>query len=267
MATEIKKYLKLYWKLVKFAASIEMEYRLSFLIEIFVEVGYFFVTLFGMRVLFWNVKEVAGWNFYQLLILYGVNMIFSEILLGVVFVHNLRNLPSSIAKGELDIILTKPLNSQFAVSFWRPYFAMIPGVLAGVVTVIIGFKNLSLILDPFSLMPAILIFLSGLIIAYSFGMMVVTLSFWTINVNQLSNLAQQFLFMAKHPYSVFTGVWKIVFLTVVPIAFMVSFPTQTILGDFKLWWLPFALVLAIVFLKASNMFWDFALKKYSSASS
>ena len=267
MVTEIRKYLKLYWKLIKFAASIEMEYRFSFFIEMCVEVGYFFVTLFGIRVLFWNITEVVGWHFYELLVLYGVNMIFSEILLGVVFVHNLRNLPSSISKGALDLILTKPLNSQFAVSFWRPYFAMIPGVIAGFVAVVIGFANLEIVFNPLMLIPFLVIFLSGLVMAYSSGMIIVTFSFWTINVTQLSNLAQQFLFMAKHPYGVFSGVWKVLFLTVVPIAFMVSFPTSTLMGDLEFWWIPSSVALAVVFLKLSNLFWNFALKKYSGASS
>ncbi len=267
MVTSLTKYLKLYWKLVKFSASLEMEYRFSFLLEVLVEIAFFSVTLLGMRVIFWNINEVAGWNYNQLLVLMGLNMVFCETILGFAFIHNLRELPNKIVQGGLDIILSKPLSSQFAVSLWRPYFAMFPSMLAGVLTSYIGFRGSGTVLDPKMILPFMFIFICGLVMAYAIGMIVSTLSMWFVNATPLPMLAQQFLFMAKNPNSVFSGAWKVLFMTVLPIAFMVSFPASTLLGKLTLWWLPAAGILAIVFLKLSNMFWSFALKKYSSASS
>lgn len=267
MVTSIIKYLKIYWKLVRFSASLEMEYRFSFLLEIFVEVAYFIVTLLGMRVIFWNVSEVAGWNYNQLLVLMGINMVFSETVLGFAFIFNLRDLPNKIAQGGLDIVLTKPLNSQFAVSLWRPYFAMFPSILAGILTSYIGFRDSGITFNPQMILPFLFIFFCGIIMAYAIGMIVSTLSMWFINATPLPMLAQQFLFMAKNPSSVFTGAWKVFFMTALPIAFMVSFPASTLLGKLTNWWLPASLVLALIFLKLSNVFWLFALKRYSSASS
>ena len=90
---------------------------------------------------------------------------------------------------------------------------------------------------------------------------------WLVNASPLPMLAQQMLQMARNPYSVFFGAWKLIFLTVLPIAFMVSFPVQTLLGGYEWWWGPMAVILAVIFLKMSNVFWNFALKYYSSASS
>lgn len=267
MATRLLRYLRLYWKLVKFSASLELEYRLSFILEIFVEIAYFIVTLFGMKVLFWNVNEIAGWNYNQLLTLYGINMVFSELILGVAFIFNLRDLPNKIARGSLDLILTKPINSQFAVSLWRPYFAMFPSLLSGVIIAAIGYKNTGVTLNPTMLVPFIVIFLAGLVVAYSIGMIISTLSMWLVNAQPLPMLAQQFIFMSKNPYSIYSGAWKVVFLTLLPVGFMVSMPTSILLGDFNFWWIPSSITVAAIFLYTSHRFWNFALKKYSSASS
>lgn len=267
MVTNLIKYLKIYWKLLKFAASLEMEYRFSFVLEIFVEIAYFVVTLFGMRVIFWNINEIAGWHYNELLMLYGINMVFSELILGFAFIFNLRDLPNKIAKGSLDIILSKPISSQFAVSLWRPYFAMFPSLISGAVIAIIGFRNTGIVFNPVMIIPSTIIFTSGLIMAYSLGMMISTISMWFINAQPLPMLAQQFIFMSKNPYSIYTGAWKIVFLTLVPVAFMVSLPTSVLLGNFSFWWMPASIIVASLFLYASNKFWNFALKKYSSASS
>lgn len=267
MATSVVRHLKVYWKLVRFAVSLELEYRFAYILEVFVELAFFVVTLVGLKVLFWNVSEVAGWDYNELLVLSGVNMVFSEILLGTSFIFNLRSLPYKIARGDLDIVLTKPINSQFAVSLWRPYFAMVPSALAGAFIAYLGFSKGGFSFNLANVPAFLLIFGCGLIMAYSIGIIVTSLAFWFVNARPLPMLAQQILFMSKNPASVFTGVWRVIFMTILPIAFMVSFPSSVLLGDLQLWWLPASLVLAVVFLKSSNLFWNFALKKYSSASS
>jgi len=243
-----------------------MEYRFSFLLEIFVECAFFMVTLFGMRVVFWNVTDVAGWTYPQLLMLYGINMVFSELVLGFVFIYNLRDLPHKIAQGTLDTILTKPINSQFAVSLWRPYFAMFPSLLSGIIIAVIGFRGTGSTFQMSSIVPFLIVFGSGLVMAYSLGMMITTLSMWFINAQPLPMLAQQFIHLSKHPYSIYSGMWKIVSLSIIPVAFMVSIPSSILLGILEWWWMPGSLLVAAVFLYASNLFWNFALKKYSGAS-
>ncbi len=267
MATSIIKHFKIYWKLVRFSASLETEYRFSFIMEILVEWAYFAVTLLGIKVIFWNVNEIAGWSYYQLLTLYGVNMVFSELILGLAFIFNLRSLPQKITYGGLDLILTKPINSQFAVSLWRPYFALIPGVMAGLVTTGLGIGLGKLDINWLNLIPFGFLFICGLVIAYSLGMMTVTLAFWFINALSLPMLAQQFIFLSKHPGSIYERGWRLLFMTVIPVIFMVSVPTETLLGQWQLWWPPAALFLALIFLFASHKLWQLALKNYCSASS
>jgi ABC-2 type transport system permease protein len=263
----MRRYLKIYRYLIKFAAIQETTYRLGFFLELLVKFIYAAVVVLSARVLFWNVNEVAGWNFYEMLVLLGLNIIFCEIVLGLAFVHNLRSLPGKIAKGELDLILTKPLNSQFVVSLWRPYFALLPSLIPGFALIYLGFNlggfTLNLLLVP----PFLVIFSSGMIIAYSVGMIISTLSFWLINATPLPQLAEHLIFLAERPYSLFAGAWRVVFLIILPIAFMVSFPAQTLLGDFSWWWVPTSLVLAAIFLKSSSLFWQLGLKHYQSASS
>ncbi len=261
------KHLKLYWRLVKLAIMMETEYRASFVLEIVVEVAFFVVTLIGVFVIYGNVQEVAGWHKSEFLVLIGLNMVFSELILGLAFIFNLRNLPTKIVKGELDLVLTKPVNSQFAVSLWRPYFASLPSLVAGLAVMWWGIKTGGILLDWQNLLPFTVIFGAGIIMAYSIGMIITTLLMWLVNASPLPMLAQQLLFMAQNPYSVFSGIWKILFLTLIPIAFMVSFPVQALLGDYHWWQGPIAILLAIIFLKLSNMFWNFALKHYASASS
>ena len=109
---KLSKYLKIYKQLIKFAAITETTYRFSFILEIFVELAYTAMVVLGIRVIYWNISEIGGWDYNQLLVLLGVSTLFNEILLGTAFVFNLRRLPEKIKNGDLDYILTKPLNSN-----------------------------------------------------------------------------------------------------------------------------------------------------------
>jgi len=267
MVNNLKKYLRLYWHLIKFQVQLETEYRGSFILEIFVEVAFFLATLISFFAIFSNISQISGWNIYEVAVLLGVNQIFSELLLGASFILNLRELPSKIAKGGLDLILSKPINSQFMVSLWRPYFAAIPSCVAGLLVIVYGVSRLGINISPLNLIPFLILLGLGLIIGYSFGMIICTLSMWLVNATPLPFLAQQIIFVSRNPRSVFSGVFKFLSMTFVPLAFMVSIPAEMLLG--KTSWLIIlpAFIIAIVFLKISNMFWLYALRHYSSASS
>ncbi len=267
MFSTAKKHFRIYRYLLKFAMIRETTYRFSFLLELFVELAYILVTFLGVRVIMWNIKEIGGWNLYQMLILLGVSSIFAEILLGVAFIMNLRRLPATIAAGDLDLILTKPLSSQFIVSLWHPYFAMIPSCLPGVGMIWLGFKLGGFAFNLWLILPFLIIFISGLIIGYSLGMMISTLAFWLVNATPLANMAERLIFISERPYSIFTGVWKIVFLFFIPLAFMATFPAKVLLNNFEWWWLGLGVILAVLFLQASRLFWNFGLRHYQSASS
>lgn len=248
-------------------AMSECSYRFNFFLELLVEFLYIAVSLLAIRVVLWNIKEIAGWNLNEMLVLLGVSSIFSEIILGTTFILNLRQLPAKIVNGDLDLILTKPLSSQFVVSLWQPYFAMIPSCLPGLMMIYLGFRLGDFGFNPLLLIPFLVIFISGLVTAYSLGMIISTLSFWLLSADPLPEMAERIIVSAERPYSIFSGVWKIVFLFFIPLALMATFPAQVLMNDFRWWWLPTSVFLALIFLKASSLFWNLGLKHYQSASS
>lgn len=253
--------------LMKFAALLDLEYRWSFFVQICVELLYFSITLLSIKVVYSNIASVAGWNYNSMLILMGVNMIFSEILLGIAFIYNFRRLPAKILSGEVDLVLIKPLNSQFTLSLAKPYFALFPGVLAGIIIVLVGVRNEHIIIHILPLIFSLILLTCGLIIGYGISSIICTLSFWLVNTQPLPYLAEQVSYMARNPHSVYTGGWKILFAFFIPVSFMVSIPTRALMGYIEWWWIPAAILLASIFLTASAKFWNFALKNYTSASS
>lgn len=267
MANKLKRYIKLYWHLTKLAMQLETEYRTSFLIEIVVELAFFVSTLVSFSVIFSNLTDIAGWTKYEVMALLGMNMVLSETILGVAFIFNLRELPGRIIRGELDLFLVKPVSSLFSASLWRPYFASVTGIFAGLLVTVYAISQGQIPVTLGTILSFSFLFACGLIIAYCLGVIVSALSFWFLNATPMPFIAQQFIFMAKNPYSIYTGIWRYVFLVLIPTAFMLSFPMQALYGAGVWWWLIAAPILAATFLWLTHKFWQYALTKYSSASS
>jgi ABC-2 type transport system permease protein len=267
MVNKFRKYLHLWFVMAGYSMQMETEYRGSFFLEILVEIGFFIVTLVSMSVIYSRISLIVGWNQYQIMTLMGINMVFSEILLGLIFVFNLNDLPYKIVKGDLDLILTKPIDSQFMVSLWRPYFASFPSLLSGIIVAIIAFNQTGSAFSVANLMISLVAFICGLIIAYSIGFIVSALSMWFINATSLPFLARQIILLSGRPSGVFINFWRLLFMLVIPVILMVSLPTEILIGKTPSNWIFLSVCLAVIFLYLSRRFWHFALRHYSSASS
>jgi ABC-2 type transport system permease protein len=71
----------------------------------------------------------------------------------------------------------------------------------------------------------------------------------------------------RYPISAYPVILRFVFTLVLPVAFLTTFPAEAILGELKFNILFFGLILSSLFFIFSRLFWKFALKHYTSASS
>jgi len=72
---------------------------------------------------------------------------------------------------------------------------------------------------------------------------------------------------AHYPVDFFRGDVRTFLTFVVPVAFATTFPTKALLGTVQSRLLPVGLVLAGTALLATHLFWGYAVRHYSSASS
>ena len=107
--------------------------------------------------------------------------------------------------------------------------------------------------------------LVGVVMMYSVVVLLATLSFWVVNVNNLTELFFGFLEMGRYPASAFPEPMRIVISFVVPIAFITTIPAQALLGRIDVAIAAYGLAFSVVAFIASTMFWNHAVRHYSSA--
>jgi ABC-2 type transport system permease protein len=264
----IKKYLKIYRVLLKYSLIQSTAYRASFFVEVLVELGYQIMFIIFFRVLFGHITEIAGWSYYEILFLAGLNVFFSEVLWGMVFVFGLSRLPEDIKNGSVDIALLKPLNPLFNLTLSKPYFTSLVAAPLGLYLMGYSAAQLHRAISITDIFFGTVIFCCGMVIAYSVSVILSSVSFRFLNIASFPQIIERTLDVyTRNPHTLYKGSLRIILFFIVPMVFVSSIPSSTILRGVEFQYVFLGLGLAAIFLCAAILTWNRMIRYYSSASS
>ena len=240
----------------------ESEYQLNLVLECLSVFGNLAGSLFVLSLLFSGQSTLGGWTWNEALIVLGLYTLldgFTSCLLQ----PNLSKIVNHVQQGTLDFVLLKPVDSQLWLSLrcFSPWGA--PGLLAGCVLVVLGLPEIR----PQSLLLGGLLLASGAAILYSLWFSLAALSIWFVKVWNATEVLRYTLVAGRYPVSAYPPALRLVFVFVLPVAFMTTVPSQALLGQGSWHWALGSVLMAAVSLIASRLFWQFALLHYTSASS
>ncbi len=264
---KIKKYIKIYLLLVKYSLIEITTYRVSFLVELAVELGYQGVSILFLNIVYSNVQEIAGWNFYDIIFLAGIDIITGEILLGALSIFNLRTLPEKISSGSFDNILLKPLNCLFQASLGHPYVMSFISTISGVYLIYYALANSTLTLNISNLSIILFLLICGFMIGYAILVITASLSFRFINTSTFPTIGERILFYKSNPHNIYHGTLKLIFFYIFPVVFISSIPASAVIDGINIKYILSSFCTAVIFLFLAIKFWNKMTKYYSSASS
>lgn len=253
--------LRLFWAT---AIAAELEYRVNFLLAAFSSLGGLAGSLFGLFLFYQKGYTFEGWSWEQSLVVLGVFTIlqgFSSTFLA----PNLNRIVRHIQQGTLDFVLLKPINSQFWLSTHTLSPWGVPDLIFGAIVVFYAGSKLGLKLQDYllSLIPI----LFGFLILYSLWFILGATSIWFVKIYNVTEVLRGLLEAGRFPMAAYPTAYRFFFTFIVPVAFLTTVPAQVILGSGNFIWTLGAGLLAIALLISSRLFWNFALRFYTSASS
>ena len=260
----MQRYLKVLGLFWSTAIAAELEYRLNFVIATITSIANLAGSIFSLFLFYRTGYTFSGWSWEEATIVLG----FFTLLQGfstTFLVPNLNQIVKQVELGTLDFVLLKPISSQFwlsarSVSPWG-----LPDLLFGIILIIYSGDRLGLSLNNYlaSLIPLSF----GLIILYSLWFILGATSIWFVKVYNVTEVLRSFLEAGRYPMVAYPAGYRIFFTFIVPVAFLTTVPAQSILNRGELNWLLGAGALAILLFVGSILFWRFALRFYTSASS
>lgn len=184
---------------------------------------------------------------------------------GQFFFRNVYSFRPTLISGDFDLVLVKPLNALFRVLLGGPDpidLVTIPPIL--IVVVWIGS-----LLHPniFQIITYMILVVNGLLIAAAFHIFVLGFGVVTLEVDNLIMAYRDLTSMGRFPVDIYKQPLQSILTFVVPIGIMVTIPAKSLMGLVNPVWIFASLIFGALLLFSSLRFWNFALKKYTSASS
>lgn len=263
---QVLRYFTLFRQLLRTSAQVAMQYRLDFLLGSLMAFFWVGWTVAPLVLVFHHRAEIGGWSLPQALLVISFFMMLKAMLEGAVS-PNLVAVVEHIRKGTLDFILVKPADAQFMVSASRFGFHKVIDASAGVALALWSAHRLRLHLGIIEIGGSIAMLCAAVAILYSLWLIVISLAFWFVRVDNLSYLFTAIFDAARWPVTVFRGWVRFALTFVIPVGLMTTFPAMALLGTLTPGSLLAGLALGLGFLAGSRFVWTRAIRRYASASS
>lgn len=262
--------LRLYRRLISIRIRAQMQYRASFLLEMFTAIltnGSYFVTI---ALVLQRFHDVGGWTLGEVALLYGtVETAFglTDLFFGGFDPPFFGNM---VRLGSFDQMLLRPIDPTLQVLGSELQLRRIGRITQGVIVLVIGLGLVQVTWTPIKLLYLPVVLLS--LIAFFGGLFIIgsTITFWTVeSIEAINILTYGGTEMLAYPMHIYQN-WMVRFFTfIVPAIFLNYYPTLYLLDKPDPlglpWFAPFlSPVVGVGVLALAGLFWNYGIRYYQS---
>jgi len=259
------KLLNLAWTYLRIGVMNELQYRVNFFIQLLQSAIAVATGLIGLALVFGQVNTLAGWSQSELLAVMGVHILMGGVIRSAIQ-PNMERLMNDVLNGTLDFALTKPADAQALVSVREFRFWQLTDVLVGLAILIIAVIQLQAKMAALQIVAFIGALIMGAIMLYCVWLMVTSIAFWVIRVNEIVNLFEGLYAAGRWPVSLYPDWLRTGMTFLVPVAFAVTVPAEAMTNRLTPETMLFALGLTVFFMLLARGVWLLGLRSYSGAS-
>lgn len=260
------RYLRLLTIFYKYSIVSELEYRVEFLSNVFMNVFYLAWAVVSVAVFFLHTDKMGDWTWPEVLMVVALFTLFSGVMEALLR-PNVGAVLDQIRDGTFDFVLTKPVNAQFIASLRNIVVWRLSDIVIGLALIVYALAQLHIVPTLGQVALFVLMLLAATAIVYSLWLMMVSLAFWFVRLDNFTELFYGFYEAGRYPVTIYRGAVRVLLTFVVPIAFVTTFPASALLGRIDPTMTLVGFAFAIGLFVISNRFWVFAVRHYSSASS
>jgi ABC-2 type transport system permease protein len=262
----MRRYLSLYRTLLRFSFMNFTVYPANFINGSISTVGWGIFQIISIRLLTLRTESAFGWNRDELTLL----AVMYTVIIGMfhfLFTRNFDRFSRIIDRGELDFMLLKPVDSQFLATCFMQGMPNLLRVSIGS-AILIGYTLYAGIrITPLGAFGLIVFSVFSLMMLYSLWLLYTTTLVWFPRLTNIIDFLYTINGMGRYPVEMVRELRNFVLFFLLPFSLTVATPLKVFLrsaldGDVLL-----LVVISLVLFAASRMFWKFALRHYTSASS
>jgi viologen exporter family transport system permease protein len=263
--------LGVYRRLVGARIRAQLQYRLSFALNLIGTALISFLDFAAILVLFHQVDALGEWSVAEVAVLYAISSV--AFALADLIIGHLDSLPRMIREGDFDLVLVRPLGSLLQVVASDFAMRRLGKLSQGLVVLVVALTRLDLDWTPARAGMLGLAVVAGTAIFAGVWIAVSTVAFWLIDSQEVANaFTYGGNFLAQYPVNIFGSWLRRLVIFVIPIAFVAYLPTLYVLDKEDPLALPKALqfaspLVAVVTGVAGGLLWRAAVRRYRSVGS
>jgi ABC-2 type transport system permease protein len=265
------RYLRLLAAFARFSLANEMAFRGNFLLKVFVEILWLSILLLYYLTMYQFTQAIEGWTFGQYLFFLGCYQAV-ETVIETFFMESCSEFAELVRSGNLDSYLLRPIDEQFLLTCHRIDCSTAPKLLFNGALMTYGLRTSGWTFDFPLLLGFLALFVCGVVLAYTFLVLLTSLAVWVMRNQSLLELWWLLTTVMRYPREIFRGTYGSIlgraFWYLLPLLLVVNVPAGVLVGKlrnpFDIALLIFATLVALLF---SRWFFFRALRSYRSASS
>jgi ABC-2 type transport system permease protein len=242
----------------------ELQYRGNFVASVLGTIFWLAMALLTLALFFRQTERLGGWDFWEVVVLLGVFNTLAGIV-DALLRPGIGSLAEQVRSGALDLVLSRPVEPQFFVSFRRLAIWRLADVVVGLA--LIGYALGRLAAPPTALQLATfaVAMLAAIAVVYALWVALMSLAFWFVKVENLSVIFDAVFSAARYPVSAYPGALRFVFVYLLPIAWTTTIPASALTGRLNPAGAVVAATVGAAALLVSRLLWKTALRHYTSA--
>ncbi|SBT44240.1 ABC transporter permease [Micromonospora narathiwatensis] len=247
------------------AVAGEVEYRLNFVSNILLSTFWMVWAAAGASVYFRFTGAVAGWTHAEVLVVIGLFFAING-LRQALLQPNLERMTDYVRRGTLDFLLTKPFDAQLLVSLRQIRVNNLLDPVLGLTLATVGLVRSDRGVSVAALGSFLLLLACAILLMYALTVVLMALSVVLVAAEELDRVSYAFVELSRFPVDLYRNPAQAV-LTVVPVAFLTTYPAAALLGRLDPYLLLIAPAVAVGAVVVATVAWRRSLRSYSGASS
>lgn len=249
----------------------QMQYRSSFLMQIFGNFIVNFAEILVLWSLFQHFEDMGGWNLEEVIFLHGLSMVMFS--LGDTIANGVQTVPELIRDGNFDRTLVRPMSSYIQAMVNEVSLRHFGLLGQGLLLLGIGMATVVTDWTVAKFLYLTVVILSGAALFAALFTIEAILSFWTVNsIEAVNAFTYGGSDLGQYPLHIFRQGMRFLFLWVIPVGFMTYYPSLYFLGKPDPLGLPgfapfVSPVAAVIFCFVVGKGWTFAIRHYRSTGS
>ena len=265
---------QLYRRLVGAQIRSQMQYRVSFLVDLAAQFLGTIVDFGAVAVFFTRVPAIGGWSLGEVGLLYGLSSLSFALADMVIAGFDYMTFgPTMVRMGGFDQVLVRPVHPFIQVLASQFVLRRIGRLAQGGLILAIALSALHVTWTPLQIAFALVTILAGTLFFTGLFVFGSGVSFWTVESLEAMNIVTYGgQMMTSYPMHIFQDWLRTIFMFIIPMAFVNYYPALWLLGKPDPLggpaWLAFLspLVCLAVF-GAGVWMWSFGMKHYQSTGS